>query len=151
MVKARKKSTKSVIITEVSIEALDRLGQAYGIEAGDYFSLAARLAIDYVPGFPRFKLQRGDYGKVMRDKGGRKTYWTPEKLNELATDVDRVKKKHRFATDDDALKHLTKAGKWARQSGRDLDKWHKTLKNALAQARTTNRLLAQSRKLTSHC
>jgi hypothetical protein len=118
----------------------------YGIEADDYFSLALQLAIDYVPRFPKFKLKHGTYGKVMRDKGGRRTYWTPDKLDALATDVDRIKKKYKFSTDDDAIKHLTRAGKWARQSGRDADKWRKTLKNALAQARTiqreTNRLLA---------
>jgi hypothetical protein len=69
----------------------------------------------------------------------------------LVTDVDRVKKKYGFSGDDDAIRHLTKAGKWGRQSGRDLEKWRKTLKNTLAQARKTDRLLAQSRKLNSRC
>lgn len=143
---ARNKSSE--IITEISIEALDRLLESYGLEPGDYFNLALRLAIDYKPGFPRFKLEHGGYGKVMRDKGGRRPHWTPDKLNALATDVDRAKKKYGFSTDDSAIKHLTRAGKWARQSDREADKWRKTLKNALAQARTiqreTNRWLAAS-------
>jgi hypothetical protein len=141
--KPRKKSAKMnvKIITEISIEELDRLREDYGIEPGDYFRLALRLAIDYVPGFPKFKLQHGDYGKVMRDKGGRPTDWTPEKRDELRADVDRVKKKYGFATDDEALKHLTKSGKWARQPGRDPDKWRKTLKNALGHARSDQRVI----------
>jgi hypothetical protein len=111
----------------------------YGIETGDYFGLALRLGIKYVPGFPRFKLEHGSYGKVMRDRGGRKPYWTPKKFNQLRADVDRAKKEHGFATDDEALRHLARSGEWARQSSRDSDKWRKTLKNALAQERAIQR------------
>jgi hypothetical protein len=139
MTKARKKSAKGYV-TEVSIETLDRLRQAYGIEGGDYFSLALQLAIDYVPGFPRFKLQHGDYGKVMRDKGGRPTEWPPEKRDELITAVDRVKKEHGFATDDEALKHLTMKEKWARPPRQDDSaKWIKRLKNELGRERSIRR------------
>jgi len=139
--KKRKKSAKitTEIVTEDSIEELNRLGEKYGVEPGDYFSLAMRLAIDYVPGFPKYKLHHGDYGKVMRDKGGRPTDWTPDRHYELMADVDRAKKKYGFATDDEAVKHLTKSGKWARQPGRDLDKWRKTLKNMLGSARKVQR------------
>jgi hypothetical protein len=102
-------------------------------------SIYLQVAIDYVPGFPRFKLEHVDdegraYGKIMRDKGGRKAEWTPEKLDELIADVDRVKKEHGFTTDDEALKHLAHT-KWARSSNRDPRKRHKTLKNTLARAR----------------
>ena len=141
--KKPKKSAKitTEIVTEISIEKLERLREGYGIEPGDYFSLAVRLAIDYVPGFPKFKLHHGDHGKVMRDKGGRPTDWTPDRHYELMLDVDRAKKKYGFATDDEALKHLTmtKSGKWARQPDRDLDKWRKTLKNMLGKARKLQR------------
>ena len=150
MTKAPKKSARKdkTIITEKSVEALDRLMKDYGIEAGDYRRLAARLAIDYKPGFPRFKLEHGSYGKVMRDKGGRNTYWTPEKLDELIADVDRVKKEHGFATDDDTLKHLTKAGKWARPPKRDdSNKWIKRLKNELGHARCIRRCADDLQKL----
>ncbi len=140
----RKTPEKSIaIITEISVEKLNSLMERYGIEAGDYFSLALRLAIEYVPGFPKFKLEHGTYGKVMRDKGGRKAWWTPEKRDELISDVDRVKKKYGFSTDNDAIKHLAKAGKWARQSSRDPDKRLKTLKNTLAEARTIRRRVDQ--------
>ena len=138
--KARKKSAKRHVIITEEIEALDRLRQAYGIEADDYFSLALRLAADYVPGFPRFRLRRGSYGAVVRDKGGRPTEWPPEKLDELVNDVNRVKKEHGFATDDDALKHLTKSGKWARPPKRDdPNKWIKRLKNELGRGRGVRR------------
>jgi hypothetical protein len=141
--KKPKKSAKitTEIVTEISIEKLERLREGYGIEPGDYFSLAMRLAIDYVPGFPKFKLHHGDWGKVMRDKGGRLPDWTPDKRDELIADVDRVKKEYRFATDDEALKHLTKSGKWARQAGRDPNKWRKTLKNMLSKARSEQRII----------
>ena len=45
-------------------EKLERLMADYGIEAGDYLSLALQLAIDYVPGFrpAQLRLEHGDYG-----------------------------------------------------------------------------------------
>jgi hypothetical protein len=72
--KRRKLPKGGKLIGDISVQAqaLDRYMDDYGIETGDYFNLARRLAIDYVPGFPRFKLEHGDYGKVMRDKGGAK-------------------------------------------------------------------------------
>jgi hypothetical protein len=145
MTKAPKKSD---VVTKASIEALERLRQAYGIEAGDYLSLALRLASDHVPGFPRFKLQHGDYGKVMRDKGGRPPEWSPDKLDKLITDVDRVKKEYGFTNDDDALEHLTKAGDWARPPRRDdSNKWIKRLKNELGRERRIRRCADDLQKL----
>jgi hypothetical protein len=70
--KRRKLPKGGKLIGDISVQALDRYMDDYGIETGDYFNLARRLAIDCVPGFPRFKLEHGDYGKVMRDKGGAK-------------------------------------------------------------------------------
>ena len=84
MTKAPKKSD---VVTKASIEALERLMQAYGIEAGDYLSLALRLASDHVPGFPRFKLQHGDYGKVMRDM--LRAYGMTEAENAEDIELDR--------------------------------------------------------------
>ena len=84
MTKAPKKSD---VVTKASIEALERLRQAYGIEAGDYLSLALRLASDHVPGFPRFKLQHGDYGKVMRDM--LRAYGMTEAENAEDIELDR--------------------------------------------------------------
>jgi hypothetical protein len=138
--KKRRKSRKTKTIERIYVKALDRLAADYGIEAGDYFNLSLRVALDYVPGFPRFKLEHGSYGKVMRDKGGRKAYWTPERHDNLVTDVDRTKKEHGFATDDEALRHLAQSGKWARPSKQDdLTKWVKRLKNELGRARTIER------------
>jgi hypothetical protein len=133
--KPKKSTGKRVIITEISVENLDRLMKEYGIEEGDYFTLALRLAIDYVPGFPRFKLEHGDYGKVMRDKGGRRVFWTAKKLDQLLTDVEVAKKERGFCTDAAALKYLAKSEKWARMADRDLDGWLKVLKNSLALAK----------------
>jgi hypothetical protein len=139
--KASKAKKSGEIITEISTDALNRLAKDYGIEPDDYFNLALRLAIDYVPGFPRFKLQHGSWGKVMRDKGGRPTEWTPERFDELVTDVDGIKKKHGFTTDDEALRHLTQAGKWSRPSRQDdLNKWIKRLKNELGRARSVRQI-----------
>lgn len=140
--KGVKKSANSrrEIITDLSVDALNALAQYYGVPAGDYFSLALQLAINYVPGFPRFKLKHGTYGAVVRDKGGRPTEWTPEQLDELITDVDRAKKQHGFATDDEALRHLTQ--KWARPPRQDdLSKWVKQLKNKLGRARRIRRVV----------
>ncbi len=92
----------------------------YGIERGDYRSLALRLAIEHAVGFPRFKLEHGTYGKIMPDKGGRPTVWTTEKLGQLVADVDRAKKEHGFVTDHDALMHLaSKRGQWSPPSRQD--------------------------------
>jgi hypothetical protein len=78
----------------------------------------------------------------VRDKGGRPTEWSPDKRDELITDVERVKKEYGFATDDDALKHLTKSGKWARPPRRDdPNKWIKRLKNELGRERSVRRSL----------
>ncbi len=154
--KRRKPPKKDETIREVYAKALDRLAAEYGIEPGDCLNLLLQVAIDYVPGFPRFKLEHIDdagraYGKIMRDKGGRKADWTPEKLDELVADVDRVKKEHRFVTDDEALRHLAQSGKWARDPDHDPRKRHKTLKNTLARARLiqrqTDRLLAKADRL----
>jgi hypothetical protein len=139
--KASKAKKSGEIITEISTDALNRLAKDYGIEPDDYFNLALRLAIDYVPGFPRFKLQHGSWGKVMRDKGGRPTEWTPERFDELVTDVDGIKKKHGFTTDDEALRHLTQAGKWSRPSRQDdLNKRIMRLKNELGRARSVRQI-----------
>jgi hypothetical protein len=135
----KSKEKTRVIITEVSIEYLGRLMKDYRIDDGDYFSLALRLAIDYVPGFPRFKLEHGDYGKVMRDKGGRRAFWTAKRLDELLTDVEAAKKEYGFTTDAEALRHLTKSRKWARMARREPDQWLKVLKNSLALSKTVRR------------
>jgi hypothetical protein len=141
------------IITETSVEALNSLAEDYGVAAGDYFSLALRLAIDYVPGFPRFKLKQKDeygaeYGAVVRDKGGRPTEWSPKDHDELVADVDRVKKEHGFATDDEALRHLAQSGKWPRPPKQDdLNKWIKRLKNELGRARSIRQIVDGLEKL----
>jgi hypothetical protein len=139
-------------IGETYAKALGRLATLYGIEPGDNFSLLLRLARDHVRWFPRFKLQHGNYGGLVPDnKGGRKTDWTPEKLDELIADVDRAKKEHGFSADDEALRLIAQLPKWARHPSRDPHKRQKTLKNVLARARIiqrdTNRLLAKADRL----
>jgi hypothetical protein len=128
-------------LAKEDVEKLDRLLVRYGIKQGDYRSLALRLANDHIRGFRAapLKLKHGDYGAVVRDKGGRLTDWTPEKLAELAAAVDEAKRKYGLSTDDVALRHIAKSGKWARSSNRGLDQWIKTLKNTLSIARRFQR------------
>ena len=123
---------------EECAEKLERRMKDYGIEEGDYFSLALRLAIDHVSGFrpAQYKLQNGDFGAVVRDtKGGRPPSWTAERFDALMVAVDDAKRRYKLSTDDDALKYITRTGKWARPANRDQDKWIKTLKNSLGRAR----------------
>ena len=134
--------TLDEIVARECVEKLSHLMKMYGIEDGDYFSLALRLALDHVPRFrpAEFKLQHGDYGAVVRDtKGGRPTRWKTEELDALVVDVDAAKKLYKLSTAEDALKHITKTGKWARPATRDLDKWVKTLKNLIASHREFQR------------
>jgi hypothetical protein len=129
-------------IARECVEKLNNLMKEYGIVEGDYLSLALRLAIDHVPHFrpPRFKLQHKTWGAVVRDtKGGRPIQWTAEQLDALVVEVDTVKKKYNLSTDEAALRHITKSGKWARLANRDPDKWIKTLKNLIAARRKIQR------------
>jgi hypothetical protein len=124
-----------------NIEKLHQLMKRWGISDGDYLGLALRLAKDH-PSFrpASFKLKHGDYGAVVRaNKGGRPTEWTPDKLDQLLTDVDAAKKKFPGSTDEEALRIITQKGKWARPPNRDQNKWIKDLKNTLANARRINR------------
>lgn len=123
-------------------EKLERLISDYGIESGDYYALALRLAIDCIPGFlpTPGRLKHGTWGKVMPgNRGGRPTKWSQELYDELLIAVDNAKKMRGISTDDDALKQITQHGKWARPARTDLNKWLKTLKNALASARKIQR------------
>jgi len=124
-------------------QMLDRLMKNRGIEAGDYKSLAYQLAIEHVPGFrpPWYILEHGDYGAVIRHsgKGGRPTKWTPEELDKLLSDVDDAKRRHGRVTDEEALRYITRRGKWRCLPGRDPTKWRKTLKNLLAAERRAER------------
>lgn len=134
--------TTDEIIARECVEKLNHLMKAYEIEDGDYFSLALHLAIDHVPRFrpAGFKLKHGDYGAVVRDnKGGRPTNWTAEQLDALVVDVDTAKKKYDLPTDQAALEHITKSGKWARPANRNSNKWIKTLKNLIATHRKVQR------------
>jgi hypothetical protein len=134
--------TLDEIVAGECVEKLNHLMKTYGIEDGDYFSLALRLAIDHVPHFrpAGFKLQHEDYGAVVRDTtGGRPKSWTAGRLDALVVDVDTAKRKYGLPTDEDALKYITKRGKWARPANRDPDKWVKTLKNLLATHRKVQR------------
>jgi hypothetical protein len=138
MLVAKKQKRPQNAIPKEYVERLGCLMAEYGIEEGDYFGLALRLAIDHVPGFEPapLKLKHGTWGAVVRDnKGGRPTNWTLEQLDALVTDVDNAKKKYNFSTDEDALKHIAKSGKWARFAHRDPDKRIKTLKNLIGRAR----------------
>ena len=123
-------------------EKLERLMAYYGIEAGDYCSLALQLAIDFVPGFrpAPFRLEHGDYGAVIPgDKKGRPRKWNMERRDALIMAVDNVKKEHGLTKDHDAILHLAQHGEWAGPANRDLNKQIKTLKNALANARRSQR------------
>ncbi len=71
---------------------------------------------------------------------GRGTEWTMEKLDDLVGAVEDAKKKRPTFNDHDALLYLAQnQRKWARQVGRDLNSWVKTLKNKLAAARKIRR------------
>jgi hypothetical protein len=122
---------------------LKRLMKAGGIKAGDYKNLARQLAIEhkYIRPAP-LKLAHDTWGGVIQKKTkGRRTDWTPEKLDELVADVDRDKKEHGFATDDEALRHLAQSGKWPRPLKQDdLNKWIKRLKNELGKHRKVQRI-----------
>ena len=78
---------------------------------------------------------------MVRDtKGGRPTSWTAEQLDALVIEVDTAKKKYGLShRARDALKHITKSGKWARPANRDPEKWVKTLKNLTATHRKVQR------------
>ena len=123
-------------------EKLDRLMKDYGIEAGDYKSLARKLAIDHIPGFrAALKLEHDTWGAVTQDKkkGGRPTERKTEWLDELIIAVTDAKKLPEISTDDEALRHIAKSGKWRRPADRDLGAWVKTLKNLLARTRRIER------------
>ena len=49
--------------------------------------------------------------------------------------------KYDLRTDEEALKHITKNGKWSRSANRDAGKWIKTLRNLVAAARKTSAAL----------
>jgi hypothetical protein len=142
----RKSKTVSELLQDATAtehdEMLDRLMRQRGIEAGDYKSLARELAIKHVPGFRRvrFRLEHVSYGKVIRDngKGGRPTKWTQEELDKLVNAVADAKEKYGLATDEEALRYITKQGKWDHD---DRTKLRKTLKNKLAAERRARRVL----------
>ena len=100
-------------------------------------ALAAIVGCDAAP--TKLKLRHGTWGAVVPDNGGRPTNWTIEQLDALMADVDDAKRRFNLSTDDGALKHITKNGKWARPPNRDQNKWIKTLKNLLGAARKIER------------
>jgi hypothetical protein len=130
------------IIAKECDEKLARLMKEYGIEEGDYRGLALRLALDHIPHFepPGFKLQHETWGAVVRDtKGGAPTKWTVEQLDALVAEVDTAKKNYNLPTDEAALRHITKSGRWARPQNSDTGQWIKTLKNLMAAHRKVQR------------
>jgi hypothetical protein len=77
---------------------------------------------------------------VIQDrKGGRPTEWSTEQLDELIIAVTDARKLPGISTDDEALKHIAKSGKWGRSPDQDLGARVKTLKNVLARARRIQR------------
>lgn len=125
-------------------DELERLMKERGIKAGDYKTLARQLAIEHKSIRPApLKLAHDTWGGVTQKKTkGRPTDWTPENLDELVADVDRVKKEHGFATDDEALRHLAQSEKWRRPLKKDdPNKWIKRLKNELGKHRKVRHIV----------
>jgi hypothetical protein len=129
------------------------LAKQYGITAGDYRSLALKLADEIgIPGFQvehtLFEVDGYPGGLVDRvTREGRPTEWSVERLLALLGAVKQAKDEHDFIQDREALKYLDAQGKeWAPPSKHRGD-WVKTLQNRLGEAKKIEYLIDDCRKI----
>jgi hypothetical protein len=134
------------VIEKKYLEKLTLLMDHYEItDKTDFLSLALALAIEHIPGFridptPLRLEQIDDQGLklvVQDNRKGPRRKWSLKRLNNLLSAVEETKKKHGLSKDNEALSVLANHPEWSRPGNYrgDRERWLKTLKNQLAEAR----------------
>jgi hypothetical protein len=134
---------------------LELLAEHYDVPQNDFRALALALARDLIPGF-RFRdpLRFGNCGPQHeeKEKDGRPIAWGPDRLHELLTQVDSIKKGNSL-TDREALTRLARKKKWEPPTNHrgGSDKWLETLESRLQDAKRQNKRLANALELLMEC